>query len=76
MARVAEEFDRENIKLFIGKNQIAVEGNGIYFKSHHAELLSETLKVVEPNDLIVTLGAGDIVKVGKKLAQILKRREK
>lgn len=33
LARVAEEFSNENVKLFIAKNQIAVEGKNIYFVS-------------------------------------------
>lgn len=33
LSRIAEELSHENIKLFIGKNQIAIEGNGIYFVS-------------------------------------------
>ncbi len=37
LARVSEEFTNKNAKLFIGKNQIAVEGENIYFVSRIVE---------------------------------------
>ncbi len=51
-------------------------GQKIYFESDKEKLVEETVQFIKPNDVIVTLGAGDIVKVGKKLAQGLRKKEK
>jgi len=39
-------------------------------------LVEELLKVMQPGDVILTLGAGDIVKVGRKIAHCLKKKSK
>lgn len=50
--------------------------NGVHFSKDLETLLKEVTQNLQPDDVIVTLGAGDIVKVGKKLAQFLKKKEK
>ena len=39
-----------------------------------AEILENILKIIQPGDLIITLGAGDIVKLSDALAEKLKKR--
>jgi UDP-N-acetylmuramate--alanine ligase len=48
----------------------------VYFNPDKEGLAKEVERLVKPNDVIVTLGAGDIVKVGKKLAQWLRKNQK
>jgi UDP-N-acetylmuramate--alanine ligase len=52
------------------------QGNEVHFSPDAEDLMDQTSRLIQPNDVIVTLGAGDIVKVGKKLAQWLKKKEK
>ncbi|MFO1518088.1 MAG: UDP-N-acetylmuramate--L-alanine ligase [bacterium] len=49
---------------------------GIYFSADKETLADEAARIIRPNDVIVTLGAGDIVKVGRKIAQWLRKKEK
>jgi UDP-N-acetylmuramate--alanine ligase len=37
------------------------------------EIVAHILKIIQPQDLIITLGAGDIVKVSDELVEKLKR---
>ncbi len=39
-------------------------------------LVEEVLKIIQPGDVILTLGAGDIVQVGRKIAHWLKKKAK
>ncbi len=48
---------------------------GVVFKNKEG-LAEEIAKLLQPNDVVVTLGAGDIFKVGKKLAQRLRKSDK
>lgn len=48
---------------------------GVVFQTKEG-LAEEVAKLIQPNDVVVTLGAGDIFKVGKKLAQRLRKSEK
>ncbi len=50
LARVAEEFDREDVKLFLGKSQIAIEGGGIYFVSRVVEGSFPDYKQIIPKE--------------------------
>jgi UDP-N-acetylmuramate--alanine ligase len=47
----------------------------VYFNPDKEGLAQEVTRLLKPNDVVVTLGAGDIVKVGKKLAQWMKKNE-
>ncbi len=49
---------------------------GVLFKADKESLAAEVAKLLQPNDIVVTLGAGDIFKVGRKLAQYLRKMEK
>jgi len=49
---------------------------GVAFQADKEGLAEEVAKLLKPNDVVVTLGAGDIFKVGKKLAQQLRKLEK
>ncbi|MBL7685954.1 MAG: UDP-N-acetylmuramate--L-alanine ligase, partial [Deltaproteobacteria bacterium] len=51
-------------------------GNKVFFQADKELLAEEVSRLLQPNDLVVTLGAGDIVKVGKKLAQVFRKKEK
>jgi UDP-N-acetylmuramate--alanine ligase len=53
-----------------------MRAHGIYFASNKEILTEEVVRLVQPNDVIVTLGAGDIVQVGRRLAQWLRKKEK
>ncbi len=48
----------------------------VTFKADKEALAAEVAKLIQPNDVVITLGAGDIFKVGKKLAQQLRKSEK
>ena len=50
LSRVAEEFDRNELKLFFGKNQIAIEGDGIYFVSRIVEGSFPDYKQIIPKE--------------------------
>lgn len=49
---------------------------GVSFRADKEALAAEVAKLLQPNDVVVTLGAGDIFKVGKQLAQQLRKSEK
>ena len=42
------------------------------FLSSEFEIIEYIKKIVKPNDIVITMGAGDIWKIGEKLIQILK----
>ncbi len=46
------------------------------YRADKEKLAFEVAKIIQPNDVVVTLGAGDIFKVGKQLAQQLRKSEK
>ncbi len=46
----------------------------VRFVGNQDKILEETLSLIKPQDIVLTLGAGDIVKVGKKLSQKLKNK--
>lgn len=50
LARVAEGFEKEDIKIFFGKNQIAIEGGGIYFVSRVVEGSFPDYKQIIPKE--------------------------
>ncbi|MFH1640973.1 MAG: UDP-N-acetylmuramate--L-alanine ligase [Candidatus Omnitrophota bacterium] len=50
-----------------------VKGKDIYFLPKQ-EITAHILKIIEPQDMVVTLGAGDIVKVSDELAEELKKK--
>ncbi len=48
-------------------------GKDVYF-SVREELLGDIVKLASPGDLIITLGAGDIVKLSDELAEVFKNK--
>ena len=41
---------------------------------HKEEIAAKLLNLIKPGDLVLTLGAGDIVKVNDELVEALKRQ--
>lgn len=50
LARVAEEFTNDSVKLFFGKNQVAIEGKNIYFVSRTIEGLFPDYRQIIPKE--------------------------
>lgn len=50
------------------------QGEQVFYKSKSKNLAQDILKLLEPGDLFLSLGAGDVTKVGHDLAKILKKK--
>jgi UDP-N-acetylmuramate--alanine ligase len=46
----------------------------IYYLPRSSTLIEEVIKFVEPGDVLLSLGAGDITKLGRDCAKALKKR--
>ncbi len=59
-------------------NALKIEStkNKIYFSQNKEELMSQASELIQPDDVVVTLGAGDIFQVGRKLAQQFRMKKK
>ena len=50
-----------------------VEGGEVIYLPKNRKIADEVMKIVKPGDILVSLGAGDVTKIGKECARRLKR---
>lgn len=65
---------RENEKDFSIKSQDLISSNGYFFKSQE-NLVNFLKKELKKDDIVLTIGAGDVYKIQKKIINFLKNNE-
>jgi UDP-N-acetylmuramate--alanine ligase len=56
---------------------VAAHGHrGVTFVADKGEVASEVLRVVQPGDMVLTLGAGDVWRVGEEILERLRATDR
>ena len=60
---------REQNTIGISSRDIAVKINGAKFFAIFDEIVADLKKYAQPGDIILTIGAGDVYKIGERLVE-------
>ncbi|MFA5878799.1 MAG: UDP-N-acetylmuramate--L-alanine ligase [Candidatus Margulisiibacteriota bacterium] len=70
----AHEQNPHNISAKMIKDKMVKQDN-TFFIAHKGKIIDNLLKHLKPNDLVITMGAGDIYTVAKELCKYLKQKK-